>query len=213
MQLQNIEIAVRDRMGVASTDGVLTSAVLIRLINRALARFSAEADWPWLETKVQYVITSTGKVTFAADTIRIMAAKVDSVSHTMDEISLEMANKLDVATVATDKLMFYTITGSEILFRPAPVGSTDVDVWYLRSEAALVNATDEPYVPDNQIEPVIEYAASLGFRQVRDVSQAGVAFDAYDVLVAKALSRISRASSSEGGARNATQIGEPGATG
>jgi len=212
MQLQNIQLAVRDQMGLPTDDGVLTDTVLTRLINRALEVFSARADWPWLEAATTQV-SADASVAFPADTIRILSIRVDGEVFVMKPISTDMADELSVATTAAGTSPYYALQGLNFLPRPAPTGSTTYAIRYLLKEpAALSSPTDEPTTPDAWIQAVIELTVAFGYRQIRNAPMADHAERRYETLVEEAKERLSMSSASEGGGRMANDRGEPDAT-
>lgn len=170
--LTDYEQRLIDRLSTVSGDTQLTQAVRFRAINDALAQICLERDWPWLLTS-ETIATVAGTSTSALPARHI---RTDSITETATGISLSRRSQIELDQVIYQgPPRIYHIDGSAITFKPIPNGVYSLTHRYRQFEAQLTSGSNTPLIPDLYSRGVVEYAAILCLRQVKEFERSAEA--------------------------------------
>lgn len=170
--LSYLDQRVVDRCGVATTDTRLTQAVRFRAINDALEQISLERDWPWLLTS-ETITTVANTATSALPTNYL---RTDSIVNTTLGTALRRTNLIDIDTLSyTGIPVLYHSSGLTITLAPTPDAVYSLKHRFHRTEPALTTGASTPLIPQVYGRGVVEYAAMLLLKQVREADMAAIA--------------------------------------
>lgn len=197
MTLATLRTSVRTRLGVPSTDSVYTDTVLTAHINDALQHVSTEADWYWLEKSETLSLTSgTAAYTVATDCTRTINVE----DPTGVPLQRKPVDELVAMTTAQSAVVrFFSPYGLKLEFRPVPNTSISVIHRYIGGETALSADGDNPLIPTQFQQMVVEYATYLAAMQVGNMAEAETRLKLYDQLVETAKARNLKLAESRGG--------------
>lgn len=160
---------VLNRLGTASSDTRLTQTVRFEAINEALQQICLEHDWPWLLTSETITtVAGTSSYSLASDFVR-------SKSFVETATGLELAQ---LSTVESDQIIFrgrpsiYTLAGSSVLLKPIPEGVYSILHRYYKVEPVLTTGAGIPLVPLLYSRGVVEFAAMLLAKEIRETDRA-----------------------------------------
>lgn len=175
MNLVDLRSRLRNRLQTDSDDSLFPDDVCNELLNEGLFEYTGEYEWPYL-TRTARITTEAGRTTYTLpfDSGAVRAVKVDGYEYT----PVGIVDADDVCAVGTygvwaDHLVLPDMDGAEVVVR------------YHGIDDLLVNDSDEPACPDQYISAVVEYAAGLGFRRLKQTDQATLAFGEYKAKVAR----------------------------
>lgn len=178
MNLEQLQDAVRVRLGVPSSDTFYTQPVLTDLVNEAVQAISSEADWPWLQTSTSFSTSSgTGTYTPPADWVETRALCIDGYDAMEYRTIAEIR---EYPTTVTDVPSVYTVSGDAILLRPVPGGTYTVTHDYVKNEQTLVTPADVPLMPTQFRYSIVHMACHLAFLRSGDVNRATAALADYN---------------------------------
>ncbi|MCP5022371.1 MAG: hypothetical protein GY930_11420 [bacterium] len=164
MELSDIRDETRVRYGVSDQDNLFTNTHLTTLINAALRRINAEADWPWMEVSTTVSTTAGSSALTLASDIR----RVTMMSY--NQVPLRRMTKRAIQDYygSQGQPRFYAYdAGHKVL--PAADRVYTIDYSYIAgSEATLSDGTDEPLAPTRAIDMVISYVCVMMARRERD---------------------------------------------
>lgn len=174
---------VQHRISAHDADTYLTPDVLDEFINEATQQFCAEADWPWLyATTAVPMVVGTSAYTLST-VLGATWMKVQSVFDGQDGSRLELRTIQELDRVIYQGVpRIYTIEADQLIVKPIPQDTRNETVHWVQSEPLLVGDNDALLMPSNQNweKGIIEYAAYLALRSVREDVRAESAFTAYD---------------------------------
>lgn len=176
---------VQRRISAHSADTQLTSDVIDDFVNVAATQVSLEEDWPYL---FQTTTFST-----AVDTTTYTPPADWRKTHTLtdvltgDHLELRTIQELDTIVFSGDPRI-YTIYEDEINLKPIPNSVRTIRHRYVRKENELTGDNSELLMPDGVgfEEGLIEYAAFLALRFVREDARAEQARKAYELWLDRA---------------------------
>lgn len=199
MDLTTLQGEVRTRTGTPTDDSLITSAVLIQVINAALQHNSSERDWPWLE-KTATIATANGDPDYAvpADWMRTVSV-IGASGVPLRRTPIDELDYLNGAGTPR----FFGIYGDQVVVKPVPVGTENLTHRYIGTQPALAAGGDTPLMPAGYHYAIVEYAAYLVFRRTGNLAEAGGALAAYEDWRSKMERQADRWSDSQGGALNA----------
>lgn len=175
--LSVLRVAVTDRISLLGSDPAITPTKITAALNSALRQVTLDHDWPWLQQTVQLSVVG-GLATYPApaDWLRTVHL-IDSVTGIkIVRASLEAVDSFGSRT-GTPAL--FAAFGGSILLAPVPQAGQTLIHRYIRSENILSSDGNAPLIPSEYEEGVIEYAAYLCLRQLKEAARAQEALLAY----------------------------------
>lgn len=175
MNLSEIRDAVLRRSGVA-----YDSTALDDLVNEALAKITVAADWPWLWDTYEFSATAdVGDEVLPAGLRRIDKVTIDGY-----EAYLTSHTEIDAwdNTYSTSR-RGYSVLGDRFYFRPTQSAGVTVTIRYLAGEDRLEDDTDEPYLPEQYHDALIDFAAGLALERAGNLARARLLTDRFDQWV------------------------------
>ncbi len=168
---------VRDRAELDATSTLMTSTVLMRMINQALEQVSLEADWPWLRASVSAVtVANTRTIALPTGWIRTLSL-VETA--TGDSLVRRPVRKLD-EEVSTGRPYMYAVDGNVLSVAPIPATVYTYTHRYVRSEPVITDATGGvPLIPQVYSQGIVEWAAIKAFQRTKQVDKAATALTDY----------------------------------
>lgn len=171
MQLTDVRTRVRERLGLSTTDTAVTDAILTQLINAAHRKINLIHDWPWLhKTDATWTATVAGQATytFAADLASDWRKTLYIVSDTDQVLVPKQKQDLLRYSGQNGYPVFYAAEGSEILLAPTPDAVYTIVHEYIYEPADVTSDSTEFVIYDWAIELLIEGAAVLTAKRLRD---------------------------------------------
>ncbi|HET6875847.1 MAG TPA: hypothetical protein VFH70_13760, partial [Acidimicrobiales bacterium] len=142
MNLSAMEAAVYARLGVDSTDGLLTPTVIDGFINDANHQIELAHDWPWLQA-TETIATVSGTDTYTPGSTGALWHRTVELRDGIDAMVLERysATELDDRWLPQEmgRPREFAIYGDQIILRPVPDGVYNIVHRYIRQEPDLVN--------------------------------------------------------------------------
>lgn len=185
MNLSAMQAAVYARLGVDSTDGLLTPTVLNGFINDANHQIELAHDWPWLQD-TETIVTVAGTDSYSPgsfNTDTFLWHRTIELRDGVDATVLERFSitELDDRWLPTEqgKPREFAIYGDKLVLRPVPDSVYSIIHRYIRQEADLVNPTDLPTMPAAGHAAIVELATFLALRRDRNDPRAQSAEMAY----------------------------------
>lgn len=176
MQLSDIRTRVRERLGLSTSDTAVTDTILTQTINAANRKIAVLHDWPWLQSRdTTFTTTTSGKSTYDQGSSEIASnwRKTLYLSVNGDEV-LRAKQPQDLVRYSqnTGVPVFYTNEDDTIILAPTPDSAYDVVHFYIKQVADLSGDTDVPDIEDWAIDLLIEGAAVLVAKRLRDFDLA-----------------------------------------
>lgn len=198
MQRQDILVAVRDRFGFPTDDGLLDTTTMNRLIMRAVKKVELAHDWAWLETSEDLALTLAGGNTYSpgATYVRTISCRIAEAAP-MLRLSIDEADHWGDANVGTPKA--YALIGRQLRFIPAPSGNFTVKHRFVRTEPALSGDTSEPLCQEPWIEAVILATGLLAFERTGELELLGATKAEYDACIEHLKGRADEDADTTGG--------------
>lgn len=165
--LTDIRVEVRERLGLSTNDTAITDAILTGLINAANRKISLIHDWPWLvatDATLTATVAGTRIYTPASDWRKTLFVIAD------DDQQLRPKQSQDIWRFKEQDgyPMFYSVQGEQMILAPTPDAVYNITHVYIKDVVELSADTDEPDVPLWAIDLLIDKAAVLGARRLRD---------------------------------------------
>lgn len=197
MTLATLRTSVRSRLGVPSDDSLYTDAVLTSHINDALQVVTSEADWYWLEKSETLSLTNgTAAYNVAADCTRTINVEdptgVPLMRKPIDEL-------VAMSTASAAVVRFFSPYGLKLEFRPVPNTSISVNHRYIGGETALSADGDNPLIPAQFQNMLVEYAVYLAKMRVGNTQEAQANLEVYRGFVESNKARNLKLAESRGG--------------
>lgn len=170
MQLSQIRTRVRQRAGVSTGDSAVTDSVLTDLINDANRKISLLFDWSWLvDVDGDWTSLTAGQraypITVPEDEWRKTLILIANGNQQLRPVQPQTVHRY--ANI-TGSPRFYAVQGTTIYIAPTPDIAYDVFHVYVKEVATLVNDTDVPEIEDWAVDLLIDKAAILVARRLRD---------------------------------------------
>lgn len=165
--LTDIRTEVRQRIGFSTTDTSLTDTVLTALINAANRKQSLIHDWPWLVTTdatLTATVSGTRIYTPATNWRKTQYIITDGAQQLKVKQPQDIWRFADV----TGSPQFYSVQGGSIIIAPTPDAVYTIDHIYIKNVTALSSDTDEPDSPMWALDLLIEGAAVLAAKRLKD---------------------------------------------
>lgn len=177
MNLEQLQDAVRVRLGVPAGDSFYTAPVLADLMNEALQVVSTEADWPWLEASTTFALVN-GTATYdpPANWMRTRSLCIDG----FDAMEWRSLTELrEWPSTIVDVPRYFNVNVEQITLRPVPGAVYTVTHDYYKTEPTLTNPTDTPLMPAQFHYAIVAYAVHLACIRSGDVPRATAALADY----------------------------------
>jgi len=152
------------KVGLPSTDGLLTDSALGVLVNAALRAITTQKDWPWLYTEDSFV-TVAGTESYAVGT---NSTKTSWLSIEDDELDLVQRTELKKWDGDTAIPVAWAESAGTIILGPTPDAVYTVKRGFYKSETVLSSGGDTPLLPDAYSDYLITFAAKLAGVRLRD---------------------------------------------
>lgn len=176
-----------------ATDGQFTPARQAEFINAALRQTALEHDWPWLQATASIsVLKDIRNYPVPSDWIRTVRIFDPATGRTIQTAATTDVDRI----VSSDEPAIYSIYGNEVLLAPKPAAAVTLTHRYIRRETFLVAGTDSPLIPAEYEEGLLEYAAYLSFRFLKDAGRAADALAGYKAWVKRAQDNIRQSKAS-----------------
>lgn len=166
--LSDIRVEVRRRLGLSTNDTAITDTILTSLINAAIRKVNLLHDWPWL-------VTTDATLTATVDGTRIYTPASDYrrtlflIAGTDQQLRPKQPQDIWRFAEQEGHPMFYAVQGGQIILAPTPDAVYTLTHVYIKDDTTeLSSDTDEPSVPLWALDLIIEKAAVLGARRLRD---------------------------------------------
>jgi hypothetical protein len=195
--LATLRTNVRTRLGVPSDDALYTDAALTSLINSALQFMSAEDDWFWLEKAETLALADgTSSYNVASDCLRT----INVADPTGVPLQLRGIDELEAMSTATGAVVrYFSPFALQLHFRPVPNASISVSHRYIGTEAALSADGDDPLMPAQFEEALVEYAVYLSKMRAGNTEEAAANLEVYRGWIETMKERQRKLAESRGG--------------
>ncbi len=155
--------ALEDRAELDPNSVLMTAAVKLRLINRALAQVTLEADWPWLRSSASAVsVAGTATLVLPTGWIRSLALTETVTGEPMLRRPVRILDR----NTGRGRPYLYAVDGSVLTLSPTPDAVYTYTHRYLRSEPVLA-AGETPLMPEVYSQGIIEWAAIKAFQRTQ----------------------------------------------
>lgn len=151
------------------------------LVNEALAKLTLAADWPWLHDVYEFAaVTGVGDEVLP-DGLR----RIESVTVAGYEAFLTSQQEIDAwDNTYSSARRGYSVRGDRLYFRPTQTTGTTISVRYVAGEDRLEDDSDEPYLPEQYHDALIDLAAGLALERTGNLARARLLTDRFDQWVA-----------------------------
>ncbi len=197
MNLTALTQAVYNRAGVATTDGLITSAVVLDAINEALHALEMDGDWPWLQKNQLFAtVAGTGTYSMPADWMRTLDVRFDTTDGVEPDSTILSQEPFELlerwAMVANGSPSEWSVLDDQLVLRPIPDAVYQIRHTYLRPEIDLASGSDTPIMPANEHMGLVQYATYIVLRRDNEDPRANQAWTAYQAWVARDRSKRRR---------------------
>jgi hypothetical protein len=171
VNLGELRTAVNRRSGVA-----YLTAALDDLINEALQQMALEQRWPWLSATLSFTTDGNTDGTYSLPWAcrSLEALSVDGFDY--PPFSQREADQWDALG---ERPRGAAAFGRTLTIRPVPPADLTAKVRYVRGEDELVNASEEPLLPEEYHRILVELVVSMIHDRTGDVARAAAAEKRY----------------------------------
>lgn len=181
--LTSLQTDLQTKMGIVSSDSLITTTVQTAVINEALRKLEGEGEWQWQEATETLNIALNGTTLTPSSTNYSRTKSLSPATGVGDALELKDIAFLDKMATFTGPPTFYGFWAGVIQIRPKSDGAYSFTHRYLKREIALSAGSDTPLVPDRWCPAVVEYAACLAYRRINDTDNAARCLAAYQAWV------------------------------
>lgn len=175
-QFSDLQNRLLHRVSGFVNDQGLNAAQLGEFINAALKHVQMQADWPWMVGNVSFsTVSGTSTYAVPADWLRTHSLVASDVG---DPLHLRTVGELD-EVIYQGRPRIYVIDQEQIYLKPIPDGVYPIQHRYYSVEPLLVAGTDTPKIPVQFDDGIIEYAAFLALRYLRQEDRSKMALEGY----------------------------------
>jgi len=158
--------------GLQATDPLATMAIVNRHVDAALRHVAADYDWPWLVVEVPIpLVVNQGDYDPGANWIKTIDFGLTQ--------GAELGPFTYISALALDEMYpggatqhgsprHYTIVNNKLRVRPIPDGAMTAMHRYKTGEPPLVDDTDEPLMPAEYHDQLVELVAGMALAATRD---------------------------------------------
>lgn len=177
--LSALRTSVYSRLGVPTSDALLTTAVVNQSINDAVNEIESEQDWPWYEA-VETITTTAGTATY---TPTAGWRRTREVKPT-DDFPLERFSIVELDDqypfdTSQGRPCAYAIDLAKIVLRPTPDAAYTLTHRYIKQETALSADGDAPLIPDQFSPAIVALACHIVLGRSREDGRASGALEEY----------------------------------
>ena len=189
--LTEAQLAVRQHMGLSTSDTAVTDAILAKILFSAQRKINAMHDWPWLHKTDATWTALTVDQTVYVPTTDIAADWRKTLHITVDGSQvLRPKQKQDILRYGDQQSgmpLFYAAEGNEIVIAPAPDTAYTVNHEYIYIPAEVTSGATEFEIPEWAIDMLISQACIMVARRLRDSEMAKTFADdfAYSYVILK----------------------------
>lgn len=151
--LTSLTTNVLNKLGLPSTDGLITSSVVTDALNVAIQQISTNQEWPWLYLEDTFQ-TVAGTALYNLPPANIM---LKWIAYKDDALDLVQRQDLVRVSQIQGRPTIYAESGDNIILGPVPDGVYTISRGYYQREPLLVNGSDSPLLPD----VFADYAATV----------------------------------------------------
>lgn len=162
-------------------DTLYTPEVQDEFLNEAIQQVNSEVEWPWLQATTTIAMV-VGQSAYSLNTLIPNWARIHSVFDPFDGSRLELRTIQELDRIIYSGVpRIYTVFGDQLIVKPIPQDTRNETVHYTFREPLLVGDNDALNMPNNQNwdKGVIEYAAYISLRFLREDVRAESAYTAY----------------------------------
>lgn len=157
--LTQLILAVKDKLGVPSDDGMITDAIITRDLNSRLHFVAAQRDWHWLIDP-----DGTSFNTVVGQRAYTPASNWRRTLHLYDDgrpLTLHQPQDLRIpaAGEGNGRSSYYAVEGGKLLLWPTPEAVRPLIHIFVRDEPDLVAGGDTPLLPDYYSDYLVTLAA------------------------------------------------------
>lgn len=184
MNFTELVTAVYNRLGVPSTDALLTSTIVGANVNEALQEINSEEDWPWLNA-TETLTTVAGTQAYALNALWLRTRSVT----VLDDYPLERYTEKELTdfwpfSSSTARPQGFAIEGGQILFGPIPNAVYSVRHRYVKMEATIASTT-VPLMPAQFHSSIVELAMHITLKRSREDARSQEALASYQRWLSK----------------------------
>lgn len=172
MNLRELRVATNQRSGVA-----YDSAALNDVLNEALAKLSLAADWPWLWDVWEFdTVADTDNELLPAGLRRIDSVNIGGYPGFLS--SIDDVDAWDYGYSSPRRS--FAVRGDTLYWKPSQAAGTAVAVRYVGSEDRLEDDADEPLLPAEYHDALVDFAAGLALERAGNLQRAQRLLDRYE---------------------------------
>jgi len=154
----------RNRVGISSTDGMATDAVMLEMVAAACRRVALMHDWPWLESS-ETLSTVIGTTEYTPGATWRTTTRV---SIEGDDLEYRTPRDLADYLEMDGRPVLYTVERGKLVLAPNPDAVYSVNHQFIRQEVALATTADSPLVPDWAIDLPTTIVAHMLAARIKD---------------------------------------------
>lgn len=190
MRLIQLRKAVRNRLGLPSTDTFQTDEVIDAAINEAIQEIETEHRWPWTERMESWTTTddsgdmpvptgwtATKALGVAGDTQIRFISNVDLIQYDADDIGHPNV---------------FGLVNDTFKFRPRPAAGVEIQHVYYVGSTLLVGDGDEPTMPTDYSPVIIAKACELLLDRAGETTRSAKQGTAYAAGISKMRKQVRR---------------------
>lgn len=173
MNLTAVTLAVRQHLGLSTSDTAVTDAVIAKLAYAAQRKTNTMLDWPWLhKTDTTWTALTTGQSTYtaasdlASDWRKTLHIFLDTDQPLIPRQKQDILRYLGTSQNA--RPVFYAAEGNEIIVAPAPDAAYAIRHEYIHEPAEVTVGGTEFATYEWAIDLIIDYTSILAARRLRD---------------------------------------------
>lgn len=162
-----LAVKVRQRCGVASTDGAATDTIVYGMLDGAVKRIALMYDWPWLEaSETITTVAGTSEYTPGATwrtTLRLHRPGYADLEY---RVPRDLQGYIDSGQQGAPVL--YTVERGKLILAPIPDAVYPVTHVFIRTETTIDGASDVPLIPEYAEDLLVVVAAHMLAASMRD---------------------------------------------
>ncbi|HYF46988.1 MAG TPA: hypothetical protein VD926_12300 [Acidimicrobiales bacterium] len=186
-----LKTRIRDRAGLTTSDSLVTSAVLLRLINAGLNTIALEADWPWLRVKTTLTtVAGTDEVSPPSLWLRTISLTHADTGEPLVRRHIKVLDRVPSTTQGRPYL--YAVDGGKLTLRYTPNGAYSLVHRYVKSETELVADEDVPLLPEAYSQGLVEWCAAKALTMKKETERAQEAKMDYGAWLKRARDNINQ---------------------
>ena len=162
----DLRTKVYERLGLPTTDGLITTTVVNSAINAALENYSSNGVWPWLVSEVA-INTVAGTATYALPTNHVRTLYLLDTSA-FRELNYRPRRMLASYGTLTGKPLYYCYVGMNLRLAPTPDGVYALTHGIRIPDPELTADGSIPLIPTQYSDYIVTIAARLLAVRLKD---------------------------------------------